>query len=346
MSRIVVASTRHGAGKTSVILGIAPHLGCPVGYMKPLGDRLYYRKKRLWDHDAALCSGALALTEPPEDITIGFEQAKLRYMYDEDGMAERLRTMADRVQPAGGSLIIEAGQDCACGAAVHLDPLAMATTLDAKLLIVASGTEAVVLDDLVHTVRGLGANEARLLGVIVNKVADLDDFASSTRPGILDAGIPCLGAIPENPDLVRFSMAYLADYLFAKVVAGESGLPKVVHSIYVGAMSADELLRSTYVKSPNKLIITSGDRGDVILAAIETRAAGVVLTNNILPSANILSRASHAEIPVLVVASDTFQTAKRVDHIEPLIKADEHDRIDALSALVSQHVDIAAIAAS
>ena len=59
MNRIVVASTRENAGKTSFIVGLTKALRREVGYMKPFGDRLLYRKKRLWDYDSALVATSL-----------------------------------------------------------------------------------------------------------------------------------------------------------------------------------------------------------------------------------------------------------------------------------------------
>ena len=54
MDKLVMASMRQDAGKTSVILGMAEASERKIGYMKPFGDRLHYRKKRLWDYDGRL----------------------------------------------------------------------------------------------------------------------------------------------------------------------------------------------------------------------------------------------------------------------------------------------------
>ena len=61
----------------------AKPLGNKFGYLKPFGDRLIYRKKRLWDYDSALITNIFGLEQSSEDMTIGFEHSKLRYMYDE-----------------------------------------------------------------------------------------------------------------------------------------------------------------------------------------------------------------------------------------------------------------------
>ena len=51
MNSLIFASTRRGAGKTSLLVGLARTLDGPFGYLKPLGDQLLYRKKRPWDAD-------------------------------------------------------------------------------------------------------------------------------------------------------------------------------------------------------------------------------------------------------------------------------------------------------
>ena len=63
MKSLIVASTRESAGKTSMLVGLAGVLDRRFGYIKPLGDRFLYRKKRLWDYDAALFARLLELEQ-------------------------------------------------------------------------------------------------------------------------------------------------------------------------------------------------------------------------------------------------------------------------------------------
>jgi BioD-like phosphotransacetylase family protein len=48
-------------------------------------------------------------------------------------------------------------------------------------------------------------------------------------------------------------------------------------------------------------------------------------------------------IPILLVPFDTFQTAKQVDDMVPLLTKDDTERIDLLKKLVEQNVNIGAI---
>jgi hypothetical protein len=64
---------------------LAKVLKRPFGYLKPFGDRLIYREKKVWDYDADLITAIFGMRKDPEDLTIGFEHAKLRYIYDGEG---------------------------------------------------------------------------------------------------------------------------------------------------------------------------------------------------------------------------------------------------------------------
>ena len=89
MDKIIVESMRKSAGKTSLIMGLILATQKKIGYMKPFGDRLLYRKKRLWDYDSALIANVFDLKEVPENITIAFEHSKIRFMYDEEATKKK-----------------------------------------------------------------------------------------------------------------------------------------------------------------------------------------------------------------------------------------------------------------
>jgi BioD-like phosphotransacetylase family protein len=105
-------------------------------------------------------------------------------------------------------------------------------------------------------------------------------------------------------------------------------------------MSADAALRLPVFKKENKLVITGGDRSDMILAALETNSVGVVLTNNVTPPPNILSKASDLNIPILLVSDDTFQAAKHVDDMEALLVKDDIQKINLLEQMIKKHIKL------
>jgi len=338
MEKLIIASTSPSAGKTSVIVGLTSALNKKCGYMKPFGDRLIYHKKRLWDYDAALAAAVLDLEEQPEDMSIGLEHTKLGYMSDED-VGEKLRTSVEKMSRDKDLLLIEGGRNLAYGASVHLDVMSLSRHLKAPVvLVMTAGHDAV--DEAAFLQENLNTSDVELRGAIINKTHDPEDFRNTHGQTLEKLGLPLLGIIPFHEDLNCSSVAFVADRLFAKVIAGESGLDKVVRNIFVGAMSANAALRSPKFNKGDKLIITAGDRVDMILAALESDTACIVLTNNILPPSNIISKATDRGIPVLLVAADTYQIAQQIDNMEPLLTQQDDKKIALLESFFKEHVDL------
>ncbi|MHA1973438.1 MAG: DRTGG domain-containing protein [Candidatus Hodarchaeales archaeon] len=342
MQKIVVASIHEEAGKTSLIIGMSKALtDKKIGYMKPFGDRLLYQKKRLWDYDAALVTNSLKLKDNPEDISMGFAHSKLRFMYDKSSSKEKLKEIFNNVSQGKDIVFIEAGKDLAYGRSVHLDPITMAQTLDARLLVVLSGEEDAIIDDVMFLKQVVKLDSVKPLGVIINQVKDVDEFKDLYMDLFNEYGIEVLGIVPYQEEMQRFTMEYLHQTLFAKVIAGEGGLQNVVHHILVGAMSAAQVVTRPVWTLEHKLVITPGDRSDMILAALDTSTAGILLTNNIVPDDPIIqSKADNQNIPILLVSTDTFTTAKQIDKMEILFTKDETGKIDLLENLARKHINL------
>ncbi|MFH1853619.1 MAG: DRTGG domain-containing protein [Candidatus Neomarinimicrobiota bacterium] len=340
MPKLIITSIHKDAGKTSFIVGLGRLLDRKIGFMKPFGDRLLYRKKRLWDYDAALMTGIFNIDDLPEDMSIGFDHSKLRYMYDESGAREKVNDMVSKTAAGKDILFIESGSGLAHGISVHLDALTVAKNTGARLIVLLSGDNDQILDDASFLKKYINLNDINFGGVVINKVKDTEEFATNYLGYFTELGIEVLGVLPYRSELTYPSIKFIADVLFAKILSGEQGIDSIVKNIFVGAMGADAVLRVQKFKKENKLIITSGDRSDMILAALDTHSKGIVLTNNILPPANLIARASDEKIPLLMVASDTYQTAKKIDDIVPLITAKETGKIELLAELVRQNVKI------
>ena len=341
MKKIIIASTSKEAGKTSLIVGLAQALNKKIGYIKPFGDRLLYQKKRLWDYDSALVTNVLKLDEAPEDMSLGFAHSKLQFMYDESSTKEKLQEMSNKVGVGKDIVFIEGGKNLSYGRSVHLDPLTVARSTEAQLILVFSGSDEAIIDDITFFTKCVNTQDVDFLGVIINKVKDVENFKETHLDTFNALGAKVLGIIPYTKELTYFSMEYLNQSLMSKILAGEKGLQNKVEHVFVGAMSAAHVIKRPLWALENKLIITPGDRSDMILAALESSTAGVVLTNNILPSDPIIeSKANMANIPLLLVSTDTFATAKHIDDMEIMFTKEEAKKISLLEQLVKDHVDL------
>lgn len=342
MDKFVITSMRQSAGKTSLIIGLARALNKKIGYLKPFGARLLYKKKRLCEYDAALLNNIFNLDENPEDMCIGFYHSQLLYSLNEKTTAVKLMDALDHISQNKELVFVEAGKDIFYGTSVYLDAVSLTKTIEGKLLIMVSGDDDTIIDDICFLAKYIRLDGFNFLGVVVNKVSNLEDFKSVYLPRIQQMGVPVLGVIPSFPELTYFSAGYLAERLFAKILAGESGLNRQVQNIMVGSMGTDAALKSHLFQEHNQVLITSGDRSDLILTSLQNNAAAVILSNNIVPSSFILSKADNLGIPLLLVSTNTHETARQIDKIEPLPTGNDKEKIGILETMIREYVDIKA----
>ena len=342
MDRFVVASLRQGAGKTSVIIGIAKALNRKMGYIKPFGERFLYRKKRLWDYDAALITNIFDLDDHPEEMSIGFHHSKLLYMLDEETTREKLNELVSGTGNGKEIFFAECGKDLTYGVSIHLDALSIARELDAELIVVASGDDDTILDDVMFFTKYIHKGGVRCKGIIINKVANADDFRDTRLPRIQQQGVEVLGIIPYYKELPYFSLAYLADRLFAKVITGEENMNQTVKNVFIGSMSVGAALTNPLFQEVSKVVITSGDRIDMITAALESKATAVILTNNIFPPSDLIAKAAGTGTPLLLVAADTYEIARQIEGMESLPTKDDAGKISLIEQMVRTHVNLRA----
>ncbi|MCP4922859.1 MAG: AAA family ATPase, partial [bacterium] len=207
-----------------VIVGLAKNSTRKMGYLKPFGDRLLYRKKRLWDFDAAVCTTAMNAQESPEEMSIGFDHSKLRFMYDETSTAAKVREIAAHNSQGKEIMLIESGKELTRGLSVNLDAISLCKYLDGELLVILSGTNDQIVDDACALRKTIDLGDVKLAGVIINKVNDVEDFKAVYSEYFEALQLPVLGVIPHVASLTQPSMRFLADLFFAKVLEKEKWL--------------------------------------------------------------------------------------------------------------------------
>jgi len=324
MKKIVIASVMPKAGKTTVALGIAKKFGGRVGYMKPLGDNQIYKKKRLVDYDAALFKEVFNIEEEVDEFTLGFHHSKIIHAFPE--IKKEMEERYKRLSSNKDLFIIEGGETLVRGNSLGLDSLSVASSLDADVLFVLSGDVYDMMDYLSFAECAAENAGVKIAGVVINKVRE--ENIEKIEKEMEKKGILLLGTVPYINELDAMKVKYVADKLFARVVAGEGGLEREVRNILIAALSVPEILRHPDFKKDDKLIITGGDRSDVIAASIDDeRTSCIVLTNNIIPPSNILAKADRKGITLLSIRSDTYTAAKKVENIESIILPDEEKKV-------------------
>ncbi len=340
MKKIVVASTNKSAGKTCIITGLIKASGKKCGYLKPFGDRLVYGGKKIWDLDAGFMAASFNLSEKAEDMTLGFDHSKIKYAYDEKTIGKKLSDMCAKAGKGKDALIIEGGSEMWHGASVLLDAVSVTKHVGGSLALVVDGEEYDVLDDIFFMKKYLDASGVKFAGVIINKAADVESFKKTYLAQLKKEKINVLGIIPRAKELSYYKAKHLLDHIIVKNLTGNAGLEKTIKSVFVGDMAENAALSNTAFKSEGKMVITSGDRSDMILAAIETASSCILLTNGRMPHANLITKAVHAQIPMFLVPTDTYRTVTQIEHLEPLLTKDDKEKTDLLKELVKKNARI------
>jgi phosphate acetyltransferase len=153
--------------------------------------------------------------------------------------------------------------------------------------------------------------------------------------------------LPEQPILARPTVLQIARALGGRPISGtEAFRDREVFSCRVAAMHVTNFLK--YIEN-GCLIITPGDRSDVILAGLAAshsdkypEVAGMILTGGIEPSPEVtrLVEGFHRPpVPIFLVDTDTFATAMRVNEVHGLITPEADRKITTALEVFQSSVD-------
>jgi phosphate acetyltransferase len=188
--------------------------------------------------------------------------------------------------------------------------------------------------NILATLPILRMHDVPLLAIIANKadpllVAELNVMFRQRLPKyFLSSVIPAVKEL-ENP-----TMKEIVEAVEGKLLFGQNYLSNPVSHFIVGAMQLQNCL--THLEE-NTLIVTPGDRGDIIIAMIQAnlsknypKVAGIILSGGLAPDQPIVKLVEGLEtvIPIVQVATGTFETVKNVASVKSRIYADNDFKID------------------
>ena len=248
------------------------------------------------------------------------------------------------------------GKDIAFEANINTD---IAANLGAPVLLVASGRKKKT-DELVRltqlSIEALVERGVDIMACIVNRAAEdveVDDFSRirvKTKGG---QGAPIdVFVIPEHRELANPTVGDVKRWLGARTLYGEEGMTTLVENYVVAAMQIGNFL--DYI-TPGAMVITPGDRCDIILSTIASRLSttypdisGIILTGNLLPPDNVLKLlkglSSTVPVPILAVEGHTYQTIEKVGELYGYIEPQDTRRIATAIGEFTKHVDVKELA--
>lgn len=328
MKDLLITSINPAVGKTTFTFALALKLRKEdhnVGYFKPISDGPQ-------DSDAFEAKELLKLDDTL-DVICPVTITSYEYdMSDEDieKNKEKIKSSYNKLKAKYDWLIIEGCRKMNYLAFLGLDHDWLADEFDAKVLVISSGEE---LEDIDRLVSGKRFFQENVLGAVFTKVPDelFVHFNTSICPKIRNKhNLEVFGLVPNRGNLVAPTAKEIVSAVNGKVLAAKDHLDKLVEEYIVGAMEPESALKY-FRKSINKAVITGGDRPQVALAAMETDTSIIILTGSILPPAGVMARAEEKEIPLVLVAGDTFSTVQKLtsQHIYGKLDIEHHEKLEA-----------------
>ena len=373
--RVFVAATRQNDGKTTTALGLfgalKKRLG-RIGYIKPVGQRFVEVDGKQIDEDIMLIDDTFHVQVPLEDMSPIAVEPEFTRRYIEhannDFFVRRLHHPFARAARAKDSLPTGAPGPPAGASVFDLSNARVASLLGAKVIIVSGGGIGKPIDEVALNKALFDREGVEIVGVILNKVlpqkrAYIEDFG---RRGLARLGIDLLGTIPDERVLADPELTQIRENIQGEFIHAPPHVRRRVRHVMIGAMSSGHIVEEF---RPGTLIITPGDREDVILAALssnylkscdgeeigavdtarevtmddgqrEPMVTGIILSGNLRPHASIMELIRASNVPVIASPLESFAIASKINSMVVKTLPGDTAKIDKIQTLIETYVEV------
>ncbi len=354
--RIFVAATRMNEGKTTTCLGLFAALRSispSVGYIKPIGQRFVEVQGTKIDEDSLLLDSIFQIEVPIEAMSPVAVDSSFTRRYLQDPaknlplLADRMCRAFDRAAFHKDYIIIEGTGHAGVGSIFDMSNAQAAKLLKAKAIIVSEGGIGRPVDEIAMNKALFDKHGVEVIGAILNKCLPdkIDQVIEHAGKGLARIGVPLLGAIPLQKPLTAPNLSQIVDEISGRWLNGRAqGLNERVTRIVIGAMTAKGMM--DYLQ-PGVLMLTPGDRDDILLSAIAQASltgkkiiSGVVLTRNIMPHPRLLEMLHQTNIPVVITDDESYAVASKIVNMTIKTQPQDTDKIPIIKRLILDNVDL------
>jgi phosphate acetyltransferase len=351
---LYITATETRSGKSAISLGVMEMLGrkiCRVGFFRPIINATPGSEKR--DNDIHLIASHFKLDFPYEKM-YGYttkETADLVSQGKDTEILEGIIKKYDELKKTCDFVLCEGTDYASSSAAFELDINAeISKNLGAPVLLVSNAFQRSV-DDTIRSIElafeSLSEKGCQTIATIVNRASPQDgqEIVRILKEKEATAN-HLIFALPNEASLANPTVGEIADSLGAEVLYGEEELNRHVYSFTVAAMQLRNFIPRI---GHGSLIITPGDREDVIIASLASVAssamdniAGILLTGGLKPKGPIwhLIQGFTRKVPILSVKEDTFPTATLVDKIHAIISPYDDRKITQALGVFDKNIDV------
>jgi phosphate acetyltransferase len=351
---LYIAAMEPGSGKSVVALGIMEMLSRRtrrLGYFRPVVP-----SAKEPDNNIRLIKARYHLDLDYEDM-YACAHAEARNLVAEGRVETLLKNILNKYKALEGKcnfVLCEGTDFTGVGSAFEFEFNAdVVNNLGCPILVIANGrgkSPDETVDAMQVALESFEEKGCTVLATIINRV-DINRVAD-VNDQIMKRGLETgpIYILPEEPILGKPTVGEIAQNLNARILQGEpKGLNREVRDFKIAAMHLPHFLDRI---TDGDLIITPGDRADVILGSLATTVsetapniAGLLLTGGLTPEDSvqrlIAGFKKYSPIAVIMVETDTYTTAMNASVVRPALTPENDRKIAAALGIFESHVNTA-----
>jgi len=353
-SNLYITPIEPHTGKSAVVLGMMQLLLRQVGkvaFFRPIIDEPTLSDR---DHDINLVLQNFKLSQP-YSYTYAYTLSEARALINSGRrtlLLENILQAFRKLSKDYDFVLCEGTDFMDKNAAFEFELNAeIAENLGCAVMLLSSGVGKSARDIIASTQSTIDLLEEKgldLVSVVVNKVSlcEDDQKAIAAELNCKHSVAPLVYVLPNDPILAQPTMEDVRKWLDAQVLYGHGRMDTLVGDYLIAAMRVNHFL--DHINDGN-LIITPGDREDIILAALIARLSpaypdisGILITGGIDLSPNVhrlIENWTDIPLPILLVRNHTYKTIQTLSQMYGRIDPGNSRKVNTALGAFEKYVD-------
>ncbi|SFU39717.1 phosphate acetyltransferase [Pustulibacterium marinum] len=349
---IYIATMEEDSGKSLISLGLMQTLlgkTAKVGYFRPIIDNLPEGKK---DNHIETILSHFEVAQTYESA-YGVTRSEVIEKRDKNNGGAFLDVIIQKYKELEDQfdfVLVEGTDFSMKGNVFEFDTnVSIARNLGLPTIIICSGrgkTQQELVGALDFAYTSFRNKEVKVIGIVANKIEKENmNYVSFDLKKLFSEEVE-ISVVPLIDTLMNPTIKEIVEELDGKVLFGEDHLNNQTGSFGVGAMQLRNYLTKLKEKS---LVITPGDRADIILGALQAhissnypKISGIVLTGGLIPEDSILRLIEGLSqiVPIVSVKGGTFGVTNKIGSIKSQIYRDSKDKILTSIAISEKYLQL------
>ena len=380
---ILVAATRQHVGKTTVSLSLMNGLKKrfdKLGFIKPVGQQHIEVKDdegkpvRV-DKDVELMKDYFGLDHlnygdmSPVIIPRSYTKRFIDGEITAEHQYEQIRKSYESVSSVSEQVLLEGTGHVGVGSVVNTSNAQVAALLGADVVLIANGGLGSAFDELDMNRAMCKEADARIRGVIINKVQpDKVEMVRDYLGRLLEQrwGVPLLGVVPDLPFLSKATLANYEHLLGAELIAGQRyrKLHYGADNVQIVTTGLRRFLRKAQSTQQEEnwkrpLYVTHCTRDDIVLGYLAHHQRNVkqqqewvgamILArghvgsspwmDDLTPMPYLMEMVQSYDAPVMLVDHGTLEVEKRIQGYTAKLSIRDPSRVAAAIDHYEPHID-------